>query len=221
MSLDRSLQVAIQVGRRQLRLDDVVYREILKRNGNVDSSKDLDDAAAQRVLDELRSKGFQPALKSGARTYRGRSTAQQPLAKKARALWLALWNLDETETAAESALTAFAKGITGKEDLRFCTGAELTRVVEGLKAWASRIGCRLDGNPLDARRAVVREQWARLHARGWAKVKGDWGLAPFAHSSGCVPNARALDQLEAEHLDKLAAKLGPIVRMQRCGRRHQ
>lgn len=98
--IDRSLQVAIQV-------DDVVYREILRRNGNVESSKDLDDAGARAVLDELRSKGFRDGVKAGSTL---RRSAQQPMAKKARALWLALWNLDETETAAETALTAFSQG---------------------------------------------------------------------------------------------------------------
>jgi hypothetical protein len=142
------------------------------------------------------------------------------MAKKARALWLALHNLDETETGSEKALNAFAKGITGKEDLRFCTGAELNRVIEGLKAWAARSGVRLDGQPLDARRAIVREQWARLHRCGYAKVKGDVGLSGYAHFAHCTPNARSLEQMEAPHLDALAAKLGPLCRKLKVGRRH-
>jgi phage gp16-like protein len=218
--IDRSLQVAIQTGRRQLGLDDGVYRAILQRHGNVDSSKDLTDQAAQAVLLELRSKGFEPTLKSGRKTYRGRSMAQQPAAKKARALWLALWNLDETETASEAGLNAFARGITGKEDLRFCSTAELNQVVEGLKAWASRSGVRLDGHPIDARRAIVREQWARLHRCGYAKAKGDVGLEGYAHFAHCTPNARTLEQMEAPHLDALAAKLGPLCRKHKVGRRH-
>lgn len=215
--IDRSLQVAIQVGRRQLRLEDDDYRALLRRHGNVDSSKDLSDQAAQAVLLELRSKGFRDGIKGGSRR---RSMAQQPAAKKARAIWLALWNLDETESGSEASLNAFARGITGKADLRFCAGTELNQVVEGLKAWASRSGVRLDGHPIDARRAIVREQWARLHRCGYAKVKGDTGLSGYAHFAHCTPNARALEQMEAPHLDALAAKLGPLCRKHSVGRRH-
>lgn len=217
--IERALQVAIQVGKRQLQLDDETYRALLKRVAGVDSSKELDDAAARAVLDDMRSKGFRDGVTAGSKHRRG--GASQPMARKARAMWLALWNLDETETGSEAALTAFAKGITGKDDLRFCTAPELGRVVEGLKAWAKRVGLPLEGGALSGRRAVVREQWARLHKAGWATIAGDRGLAGYAHMTWCVPNSRAVDDFEAEHLDKIAARLGPHVRTLKLGRRHR
>lgn len=94
-------------------------------------------------------------------------------------------------------------------------------MVEGLKAWASRIGVRLDRNPLDARRTIVREQWARLHQAGYAKMKGDIGLSGYAHMAQCLPNARSVEEMEGPHLDRLAVKLGAVVRKFRCGRRHE
>ena len=217
--IERTLQIAIQVGKRKLQLDDATYRDLLKRVAGVDSSTQLDDASARAVLDDMRSKGFRDGV--DGRSPKKRTAAGQPLAKKARALWIALWNLDETETGSEAALTAFAKATTGKDDLRFCTDGELAHVVEGLKAWAKRVGLPLEGGALSGRLAVVREQWARLHRAGWAKVAGDRGLAGFAHGTWCVPNARAVDDFEAAHLDKVAATLGPRVRQLKLGRRHK
>lgn len=217
--IERALQVAIQVGKRQLQLDDETYRGLLRRVAGVDSSTQLDDAKARAVLDDMRSKGFRDGVNAVSTKRRG--GASHPMAKKARALWLALWNLDETETGSEAALTAFANGIVGKDDLRFCTSAELGRVVQGLKAWAKRVGLPLEGGAISGRRAVVREQWARLHKAGWATIAGNRGLAGYAHMTWCVPNSRAVDDFEAEHLDKVAAKLGPHVRQLRLGKRHQ
>ncbi|MCX7366784.1 MAG: regulatory protein GemA [Alphaproteobacteria bacterium] len=217
--IERGLQVAIQIGKRQLQLDDETYRALLKRVAGVESSTQLDDTSARAVLDDMRSRGFRDGVNGGSKKRRG--GASQPMAKKARALWLALWNLDETETGSEAALTAFAKGITGKDDLRFCTSAELGRVVEGLKAWAKRAGLPMEGGVLSGRRAVVREQWARLHKAGWAKVAGDRGLAGYAHMTWCVPNSRAVDDFETDHFDRVAAKLGPHLRQLKLGRRHR
>lgn len=213
--IDRFTLAAIHVGKKQLGLDDDTYRALLHQVAGVASARELDGAGAGRVLAEMRRRGFDGTSKPR------RSLASQPMARKARALWLALWNLDETESAKEKALAAFAKGITGKEDLRFCTATELGKVVEALKAWCRRIGLSLDrsNSPLEARRAVVREQWARLHAAGWARIAGDRGVAGYAHTTWCTPNLRAVDQMEAEHLDKIAARLGPLVRHHKCGRR--
>lgn len=215
MSIDRAIVAAIHVGKGRLGLDDDTYRALLKQVAGVTSSKALDQDGANRVLAEMRRRGFDGRSKGR------RGLASQPLAKLARALWLALWNLDEIESGHEKALAAFAKGITCKEDLRFCDQGELTKVVEALKAWLSRIGVQTDrGGKLGGRRAVVREQWARLHTAGWARIAGDSGLAGYAHSTWCTPNSRTVDDMLADHLDMLAAKLGPIVRGHKCGRRH-
>lgn len=211
----RQTQVAIQVGRRKLGLDDDTYRAMLKRIAKVTSSTELDQAGADRVLAEMRAKGFDPAVKR-----RRRGVADKPMARLARAWWLNLWNLDELEDGSEAALNAFAKGITGKEALQFCSGPELNKVVEGLKAWCSRIGLSPKGNAMDLRRNLCREQWARLFKKGWARVEGDWGLGPFGFSYACTPNQRSFENFDKDHLDKLARELGKICRGQKVGRRH-
>src|SRR5436190_2088110 len=73
------------------------------------------------------------------------------------------------------------------------------------------------GGSLAVRHAMVREQWARLRKAGWARVAGAVGLAGYAHKPWCTPNSRPVDDFEARHCDKLAAKLGRYVRELKCG----
>lgn len=54
---------AIHCARRDLKLDEDTYRDMLEKVAGVRSAKDLDDAGRQRVLDHMRSLG---ALKATA-----------------------------------------------------------------------------------------------------------------------------------------------------------
>lgn len=48
----------LHVGRRELKLTEEAYREILRHHGGVESSKDLDDPGFKRVIDCLKALGF-------------------------------------------------------------------------------------------------------------------------------------------------------------------
>lgn len=50
---------AIHVGKRALNLDDDTYRAMLWTCGRVRSSKDLDAAGRQKVIDHMRARGFE------------------------------------------------------------------------------------------------------------------------------------------------------------------
>ncbi|MFN4017115.1 MAG: regulatory protein GemA [Reyranella sp.] len=205
---------------KELRLSDESYRDVIERVAGQRSAALVQDDKLYAVVQEFQRLG---AGRKGPTTRRSkRPVADSAMAMRCRALWLNLWHLDELESGTEESLAAFVKRQTGREDLRFCNAEQIAAVIEGLKDMCSRVGLDMKqvGNPLVPKRNLVREQWARLHKAGWAKVAGDSGLAGFAHGSWCTPNARSIDQMEGPHLDRLADKLGRIVRSHRLGRRH-
>ncbi len=198
----------------ELKLDDDVYRDVLERVGGARSAALLDDTKLYIVVRHFEKlQGNQPS---------SRPIADSPMARRARALWTNLWNLDELEDGSERALAAFTHRQTGREDMRFCNAKQLSSVIEALKDMNHRAGVELPEklDPLEARRRVAREQWRRLHAHGWAKAEGDHGLAGFAHKIWATPNSRSVDQMEADHLDTLIAKLGRMLREKQLGLRH-
>jgi phage gp16-like protein len=211
----------IHVMSKELALADDSYRDVLERIGGQRSAALLDDRQLYAVVQEFERLG---AGRKQPRSAKRRPLADTPMARRCRAQWLTLWNLDELDDGSEAALAAFVKRQTGKEDMRFCNAADLSRVIEALKDMCRRAGLReIEGGlgTLVPKRELVRAQWGRLADSGWAKVKGDWGLQAFAHATWCTPNARSVDQMEAEHLDRLAMKLGRPVREQQLGRRRQ
>jgi phage gp16-like protein len=212
----RNLLARIHVLKKELALSDESYRDVLERLHGKRTASVLELPQLQAVVAEFERLG-------AGRRSANRPLADSPMAWRCRALWRSLYQLDEIDTDSEQALAAFVWRQTGRDDMRWCTAPQLSTVIEALKDWAARAGVDLaqDADPLVPKRALARAQWARLHACGWAQVEGDWGLRGFAHRTWCTPNARSVDQLEAEHLDKLSAKLGRIVREQRCGRRRR
>lgn len=205
---------------KELGLAEESYRDVIERVAGQRSAALVADEKLYAVVQEFERLG------AGRKTQRKtgkarRPLADSPMAMRCRALWLNLWHLDELESGTEEALAAFVKRQTGREDLRFCNAEQLSDVIEALKDMCSRVGLDMKqvGNPLMPKRNLVREQWARLHKAGWAKVAGDFGLAGYAHGTWCTPNARSIDQMEGAHLDKLAEKLGRMVRAQKLGRR--
>ena len=133
--IGRATTAAIHVAKKQLALEDDSYRDLLQRVAGVRSARDLDETGARKVMTEFERLGFVNQVK----TVRG-GRDLRPLARKARALWISLHNLDEIDNADDRALAAFAQRITGKKAMRFCDTNDLNRVVEGLKSWGLRVG---------------------------------------------------------------------------------
>lgn len=212
-------RVHLQAGPKGLALTDESYRDVLQRITGHRSAALCDDRQLYDVLKEFDRLG-------GGQKGQGRPIADSPMARRCRALWLSLANLDEVEDGSELALAAFVKRQTGREDMRFCNAEQFASVIDALKDWCRRSGmAAVDTNGklgiLPPKRALVREQWRRLHAAGWARVEGDAGLMGFAQASRTVPRAMPLEEMTPVDLDSLATKLGVQVRRQGLGRRHQ
>lgn len=128
---------AIHVAKKQLGLDDDVYRAKLVNITGKDSTKDMTEAERQAVLTVLRNEGFEP--KATARRPDGRQTLTGKYAKKLQALWIAAWNLGLVENRDDAALLAFVKRQTGIDHTRFLHHHDdASTAIEGLKAWMNR-----------------------------------------------------------------------------------
>lgn len=140
----RAAVVKVQIARKELGLADDDYRLILERLTGRTSSADCSDAELGRVLDEFKAKGWTPKVvggKVGTPTAPvAKRPADHPAAKKARALWLSLWNLGEIRDPSETALEAFARRQLKVERLQWADQGQTYKLIEALKAMAERAG---------------------------------------------------------------------------------
>jgi hypothetical protein len=96
----------IHVARRELKLTDDAYREVLRHHGGVQSSKDLDDDGFKRVLDCFKALGFWVERKW--KQTRPRDPGDLPTPGQLQVIEH-LWN-DLSEYEAGAAYTPFRRG---------------------------------------------------------------------------------------------------------------
>lgn len=125
--------------------DEDTWRDFLAATTGKRSLRAMDDNELVRVLDALRDRGAPavPARAGASCAQRAQSRvrlADSPQAKRARALWLDLFELAEIGDPSEQALGAFVKRQTGVDALRFCAAEDMHKVIEALDAWCRRAG---------------------------------------------------------------------------------
>ncbi|CAN5435097.1 hypothetical protein BH10PSE18_BH10PSE18_18640 [soil metagenome] len=120
--------ISIQIGRKQLALTDEDYRTILRAQGGVSSSRDLDHDGRQKVLAHFARLGFKPKKKPFGQ------------AEKIAWLWRKLGTAGAIRDASTPALMAFVGRTAGLEvsHLKFLPVAEASKVIEALKAMLNR-----------------------------------------------------------------------------------
>lgn len=159
----RAAVVKVQIARRDLGLDDDTYRAILSRITGRSSSSDCTDDQLGEVLDEFKAKGWKPKVIQGGRPVRGKpAAAGQPVARKARAMWISLHQLGAVRDPSEAALEAFARRQLGVEQMRWAVASEAYALIEALKAMANRAGWSQDlsGVPATQQIAVLKTRLA-------------------------------------------------------------
>ena len=155
---------AIHVAKRDLGLDDDTYRDLLERETGKRSAKGMNATELDRVLSVMRRSGFKPASK-GSRT----RPLSGPYAKKAQALWIALWNLGAVDDKRDVALLVFFARQTGIQRTEWVLdAADGKAVIEALKDWCRREGVDWDvmrSTPDYAKRfgfQIALAQWEKL-----------------------------------------------------------
>ena len=131
----------IHVGKRELGLDDEIYRALLTGCVKKDSTSAMSVPELERVLERMKRSGFKVRVKSArppAQSRPGRPLAQYPEARKVRALWLFLHQLGAVKNPSEEALAAYVKRIAKVDALQWTNGNQTEALIETLKKWAMR-----------------------------------------------------------------------------------
>ena len=124
---------AIHVAKKQLGLDEDTYRAVLVNVTGKDSTRAMSEAERQRVVEEMRKRGFTKASSGTRKRLKGRFAA------KLQALWIAGWNLGIVSERDDAALIAFTKRQTGIDHVQFVRDAgDADKAIEALKGWLAR-----------------------------------------------------------------------------------
>ncbi|MCJ9428564.1 gp16 family protein [Kordiimonas marina] len=151
-SFDASRKVLlakVHIAKKQLGLDDETYRSLLRGHFGKDSAARLTNAQLDQLVRYFKHQGF----KTKPATTKGQKPADHDQAGKMRALWVSLYHLGIISDASEKALSAFAWRVTGgkskngKARLQWVQGADAYKVIEALKAIATR-QAGVDWSPL-------------------------------------------------------------------------
>lgn len=127
----------IHVGKKQLGLDDDLYREVLESCTAKSSSKDMTIAQLESVLDRMKQLGFtvESKDKSGVK-----NLADDAQSKLIRHLWLQLYNAGQVRNGSEKALAKFVENKVGVSALQFLSTKNADMIITHLRQWCKRCG---------------------------------------------------------------------------------
>ena len=131
--------IKIQIAKKELHLTDDEYRAILVGQGGAESSKDLDHAGRQRVLDYLKTMGFKPkASANPKRPARPTPSADAlPLVRRIRAQ---LISLDHKPDKYADGIAKQMFGDAAPEFFEWCHVRDLERISQALTYQQNRTG---------------------------------------------------------------------------------
>jgi hypothetical protein len=135
----------IQVGCKHLGIDQDTRRELQLQLVGKPSLSDMTDAERQKVLAELRARGFKPTAR------RGHKPAPRSDLRLIHVLWAKLGEAGELENPTRKGLNTFIRRRFGEtwqsvprdvDDLR--EFAQIDAVLQALMAWGRRAGIDFD-----------------------------------------------------------------------------
>ncbi|EEY08704.1 gp16 family protein [Mannheimia haemolytica] len=141
----------IHIAKSQLNMDDLSYRELLKRLTNKTSSTKCTVMELHKVLHELQTKGAKvkyfakKARKSTAYSpATGETTVKSQITHKIRAVWITMAKQGFLRDGSEKALNSYARKLFAKRDpILLNVGAlsdkEAAKLLEILKKWHARV----------------------------------------------------------------------------------
>lgn len=127
-----SLMAMIRVARAQLGMDEEAYRNLLF---DTLGKRSLEGSTAKeqwRVVEELKTRGFQPRP-----FHKGKKLVSDPQAKKIRALWLTMADCGIVRDRSEKALASCMRRFTGRT-LEDASIKQCQAMIEILKKWFER-----------------------------------------------------------------------------------
>ena len=132
----------IHVGKKQLGLDDDLYREVLESCTGKSSSKLMTTTQLESVLDRMKQLGFQVESKDKSGV---KNLADDAQSKLIRHLWLQLHEAGQVRNSDEKALAKFIENKVGVSALQFLSTKNADMIITHLRQWCKRCGIdRLD-----------------------------------------------------------------------------
>lgn len=128
----------IHVAKRDLNMDDDVYRSILLKIGKAESSSKMTVPELELTLEHMKRCGFKVRSKI-KKNVKSRPLADDAESKKIRALWIFLHELGLVRNSSEAALAAYVKRMTGVEALQWLDREQSQTMIESLKKWGMRV----------------------------------------------------------------------------------
>ena len=128
----------INIACKQLGLDK--YNLLADRYG-LESSKQLNRQQTMDLLLHFKAMGWKPTRKKNSKAS---PKYDDPQMRKVVAIWITLGNEGVVKNKSDQALQRYVKRMTGKDNLRWCDGMDLDRIIESLKKWAKREDVELD-----------------------------------------------------------------------------
>ena len=169
----------VHIAKKELALDDDLYRETLALVTGKTSAAECSDAELGRVIAHFSNKGFH-VKQSGDRVP---GYAESKYGPKIRALWISGWNLGIIHDRGDAAMEAFIQRQTGIASMRWLKNSQdALKVIEALKKWLAREG-NVDWNSpgpgfasymsLPGYKIAV-AQWLKLIALGEVTLGKTW-----------------------------------------------
>lgn len=185
----RALLAKVHLAKKEMGLDDDTYRGVLLRVAQVDSAASCTERQLAAVVEDFKRLGWKPTTPAGRAT-RSRP-ATNPVAAKARALWISLHQLGAIDDPSERALEAFGRRQLKVERLAWADQSLGYRLIEALKAMAERAGwdqstegVKPHQKTIVLKRRLVEALLAKLKAAGVADAA--WGVARSAREFGGI-----------------------------------
>lgn len=207
----RGMLAKVHIAKHQLGLSDDDYVAVLIRVAGCASAADCSDAELHEVLKDFEARGFTAKVKAG-----GRKPADHPSARKARALWISLHHLNAIGDPSEASLEAFARRQLGCAQLQWADQALAYRLIEGLKAIATRHGwdqsiegIKPGATVIALKRGLVEAIIAKLRTRGL--VPDEWRTQRTIRELTGIEMVSLL-LATTEELDRAAKALGRTLR---------
>ncbi|AIN15263.1 Mu-like prophage protein gp16 [Yersinia pseudotuberculosis] len=133
----------IHVAKRDRRLDDDTYRQLLIKYTELDSTKYMEVKQLQQVMNAMKSLGFR--VKSKLRTAEQCKSADKQSAM-IRGIWLELADRGVIRDRSDRAMNAFIYRCTGIGRLEWISSQQSSQVIEQLKKWRNRVQNQAPGN---------------------------------------------------------------------------
>lgn len=132
----RALLAQVHIARKSLAMQEDDYRAVLEQVTGHGSAKDCTDQQLRDAIGKFEELGFRP---HGSSTKR-RAIGTSKTVRKARAMWISLYQLGAVADGSDAALEAFGRRQLGVERLQWANEREGYKLIEAMKAIATRYG---------------------------------------------------------------------------------